>query len=79
MRLLKEALPCDLCYRLVADTEEWKHRALLQGLDAIRQETAARAKRLNTTLEEQTEGQTVLVTAAAPGGTRSADNKMKAL
>lgn len=85
LRLLNSSLPSDVRLRLVRDTEEWQHRTLLQSLDAIRQEAADRAKRLENTLEEQTEiseGQTVTITAATKGDLKVAaltDTKIKAL
>ena len=68
LRLLKSLLPDDIRMRLVRDTEEWQHRALLESLEAIRQEAADRAKRLEAVLEEQEErGQTVTITPATWG------------
>lgn len=83
LRLLKSSLPSDIHLHLVRDTVEWQHRTLLQSLDATRQEAADRAKRLETTLEEQTEiseGRTVAITTKGdPRLAALTDAKIKAL
>lgn len=59
LKLLKESLPSDLSFSLLAEARDSERLALLSSLDALRKEVSDRAKNLETVLQLQSENEGV--------------------